>query len=193
MIQTTVQIKENWNKISKKYGGYRRDPLPAVRAFLDNVDSELLDIGCGNCITTSRVLKNGFKIRGIDFSKEVLKHTLPGVTKIEADATDIPLKKKFKYIAALGLMHHLPTEKDRLAFLKEVKRLLAKDGQAIITVWYSMKKGDRIKKWGEIERYYYMFSKKELRDLLEKAGFHNFKITLATTVKKKNYIITIIG
>ncbi|MBT3582411.1 class I SAM-dependent methyltransferase [Candidatus Woesearchaeota archaeon] len=192
MLKTKKQIKETWNKIAKEYGGYRRKPWPLLENFLDNVDSDLLDIGCGNCSATGVVLKKGVKLYGVDFSKDILKHTPKGVITIEADATKIPLKRKFKYIVSIGMLHHLPTEKDRIAFLKEVKRLLAKEGEAMLTVWHSKYKGDTLMIWGvKYKRYYHMFSKKELKELLDKVGFKEYKILLHSKTTHKNYIIKI--
>jgi ubiquinone/menaquinone biosynthesis C-methylase UbiE len=187
MIHTKTRIKKTWNNIGKEYGGYRRLTWAPIVEFLDKVDSDLLDIGAGNCNMTRIILDKNIKMYAVDFSKQMLKHAPKQVTKIVADATNIPLKRKFKYITAIAIMHHLPTENDRLKFLKEIKRLLAKDGRAIITVRYSLRKGAKLLKWADKhERYYHMFSKKELSNLLDKAKLHH-KITKITN----NYIIKI--
>jgi ubiquinone/menaquinone biosynthesis C-methylase UbiE len=192
-MQTKSQIKKTWNDIAKKYGGYRRKTWKPIKDFLDNVDNDLLDIGCGNCDMTRTVLEKGVKLYGVDFSEEMLKNAPEQVIKIISNCTKIPLKRKFKYITAIAVMHHLPTEKDRINFLKEIKRLLAKEGQAIITAKYSKEKGDLILPWAKKHnRYYYIFSKKELKDLLEKVGFKNYKIQLDGK-ENKNYIINIIN
>jgi tRNA (uracil-5-)-methyltransferase TRM9 len=193
MLKTKKQIKDTWNKISKEYGGYRRKPWPLLKKFLDKVDDDLLDIGSANCCYCSDILKHGHKIYAVDISAEMLKLAPKEVITIEADATNIPLKRKFKYILAKALIHHLPTEEDRLAFLKEVKRLLAKDGEALITAWHSKEKGDKMVDWGgyNYSRYYHFFSKKELEDLLKKAGIKNFSITKSKASTKINYFIKI--
>jgi tRNA (uracil-5-)-methyltransferase TRM9 len=186
-MQTKTQIKQTWDAIAKEYGGYRRLTWPPVSEFLSQVDSDLLDIGAGNCNMTRVVLDKGVKLYAVDFSEFMLHHAPKQVTKIVADATNIPLKRKFKYIVSIAMMHHLPTENHRLKFLKELKRLLAKNGQAIITVKYSLRNGDRLIKWaGKHERYYHLFSKKELEQLLDKSKL-NYKITKITN----NYIIII--
>jgi len=191
-MRTKKQIKDTWDKISKEYGGYRRKPWKEIKDFLDKVDDDLLDIGCGSCDMTQIVLKKDVKLYGVDFSEEVLKLVPKKVIKINADVTNIPLKRKFKYILSIAVMHHLPTEKDRLDFLREIKRLLAKDGSAIITVWYSEKKGDTLMTWGvKYKRYYHMFSEEEIKELLDKAGFKNYTITKNLKTKVKNYIINI--
>ena len=203
MIKSKAQIKDTWNKIGKKYGGYRRKPWKEIKDFIENVDDDLLDIGCGSCANTKVVLDKGIKLYGVDFSKEILKHVPEKVIKIEADCTKIPLKRKFKYIISIGMLHHLPTEKDRINCLKEIKRLLAKDGEAFITVWYSKDKGSRLVKWGvDYDRFYHFFSKKELEDLLKKSDINNFELSKISgavklnnfkSKKSINYLITLKG
>jgi len=191
MLKTKTQIKRTWNQIGKESGGYRRKTWIPLQEFLDKVDDDLLDIGAGNCDRTRQVLEKDLKLYAVDASKEMLKHAPDKVIKIESDATKIPLKRKFKYITAIAIMHHLPTEKDRIQFLKEIKRLLAKEGEAFITAWYSEEKGDKLLTWGyRFERYYHFFSTNELKDLLEKAEITNYKIRKATA-KEINYIIKI--
>jgi len=194
MLKTKAQIKRTYNNITRKYGGYRRKPWPILKEFLNKVDDDLLDIGSANCCYCKDILNRGYKYYGVDFSEELLKLAPEGVIKIKADCCKIPLKRKFRYIMAIALLHHLPTEKDRLAFLREVKRLLAKDGEALITVWYSKEKGDRIVKWGTFfKRYYHFFSKKELEDLLKKASFNKFEIIKHKDKLKTNFFIKIKG
>ncbi len=183
--------KQVWNKIAKKYGGYHRKSWLALKKFLDSVDDDLLDLGAGNCGFTAPLLKRGIKIYAVDFSEEMLALAPREVEKIIAPVTKVPLKRKFKYIVAIAVVHHLQTRKDRLAFFEEVKRLLAKDGQAIITAWSKKDLGDSYIKWGEIKRYYHIFSKKELSDLLTKAGFTKFIITKTIGKLETNWIIKI--
>jgi tRNA (uracil-5-)-methyltransferase TRM9 len=193
MLRTKEEIKKTWDKIAKEYGGYRRKPWPPIKEFLDKVDADLLDIGSANCCYCSDILKQGHKIYAVDISAEMLKLAPKEIIKIKADATKIPIKRKFKYILAKALIHHLPTEKDRIVFLKEIKRLLTNDGEALITAWYSKEKGDKMVNWGGYKhsRYYHFFSKKELEDLLEKANIKNFSITKSKASIKINYIIKI--
>jgi ubiquinone/menaquinone biosynthesis C-methylase UbiE len=191
MLQTKEQIKNTYNEIGKTSGGYHRGTWGPLQRFLDKVDSDLLDVGAGNCDRTRQVLARGIKLYAVDFAEEMLKHAPKEAVTIVADATKIPLKKKFKYITAIAVIHHMPTEKDRIAFLKEVKRLLKTGGEALITAWRVDKKGDRMIKWGaHIERYYHFFSEKELHELLKKAKISNYELT-KVKVKRANYIIKI--
>lgn len=184
-----------WDRIAKEYGAYRRKSWPFLKEFLDNVDDDLLDIGSGHCPNTRRVMKKGCKLYAVDFSKEMLKLAPDEVIKINSDCTKIPIKRKFKYIAAISTLHCLPTEKDKLACLKEINRLLRKGGTALVSTWNIRPTGHVVKYWGDIARDYYILDKAEIISLLDKVGFKNYKISTEGTEKgfeiPSNYIIKI--
>jgi len=109
----------------------------------------------------------------------------------------------FDKIYSIAVLHRIPSKKFRLQFLTEAKRVLKKEGKLIITVWslpinrynkkniflllkYTLLKiiggskldfKDVLEPWGKkTEKYYHWFSKRELRKLVEKAGFKIEKI-----------------
>lgn len=109
---------------------------------------------------------------------------------------EIPTKDKmFDVVTAIASIHHIPTTKNRIAVIKEIKRVLKENGTAIITVWnlfqpkykkyiwHSRLKAllsfgkydfrDTFIPWGKykVKRYYYAFTQNELRELLIKNGF----------------------
>jgi len=115
------------------------------------------------------------------------------------------INKKFDYIILVAVFHHLPGQELRLKAFSQLKQLLSEDGQIIFSVWRLWNKlkyrkyliktvwqkiigksqlevGDILFPWknsrGEIvsERYYHAFTKRELKQLLNKAGFKNFKL-----------------
>jgi ubiquinone/menaquinone biosynthesis C-methylase UbiE len=107
----------------------------------------------------------------------------------------------FNKIYCIAVLHHIPSDNFRLKFLEEAKRVLKNKGLLILTVWnlWSKKetfwfllkytilrffgklkldsrdilypwKGSQERK--KAERYFHCFSKKELENLIKKAGFH---------------------
>lgn len=115
------------------------------------------------------------------------------------------INKKFDYIILVAVFHHLPGQELRLKALSQLKQLLIEDGQIIFSVWRLWNKlkyrkyliktiwqkiigksqlevGDILFPWknsrGELvsERYYHAFTKREIKQLLNKAGFKNFKL-----------------
>ncbi len=113
------------------------------------------------------------------------------------DALDLPFEdNQFDYVFSIAVIHHMPTKKTRKKFLKEIKRVLKKDGQARISTWNYLenKKSlyfknlfkkligkigfrDAFIPWhnqeGEIitNRYYHFFTVSELKNLFKEVGF----------------------
>jgi tRNA (uracil-5-)-methyltransferase TRM9 len=200
-----------WDSIAKGWAGWRNKERKDIVGFSkDWKPGRILDIGCGNGRNLLFFAKRGFEVYGLDFSKEMIEQAKEMFKKnkieikekqlIVADMKNIPFKNEsFDYIISVASFHHLP-KKDHQEAIKEIKRVLKKNGECIISVWnkYSFK---RIGFWfcpkevfidwkkKEIEevkvgnetkrkelvriykRYYYLFSYEEMKDLLLKNGF----------------------
>ena len=127
--------------------------------------------------------------------QEKLKNEeLHNATLIHSPAERMPIKNNsidsVLYIAAL---HSIPGQENRVNSLKEIKRILKTDGKILVSVWsryqdkfrktflkqgLNKKKsgfGDKYIYWRQdklnVKRYYHLYSKKELVEDLEKAGF----------------------
>ncbi len=118
-----------------------------------------------------------------------------------ADALNLPLAdNSFDKVYSIAVLHHLPSKEYRLQFLREAKRVLKPAGKLTLRVWdifkdsqnrrrllkYSLLKligkseldfKDLFIPWKDssgkvlVERYLHSFTKKELKDLAERAGF----------------------
>jgi len=113
--------------------------------------------------------------------------------------------QKFDLVISVAVLHHLPSKELRLEALKQLKAMAASDGQIVFSVWklWSNRKyqkylwrsfwkkltlrsqldfGDILFPWkndkGEAvsKRYYHVFTKRGLKNLVEAAGFKNFKL-----------------
>lgn len=89
----------------------------------------ILDIGCGTCTPMIKFLKEGFQIKGFDFSKEMIKHGKKELEKAGFDPNlifyadlekdkNLP-KEKFDAILALGVFPHLLNEEIALSRMRE--------------------------------------------------------------------------
>ena len=202
--------KKVWDKIAKGWTGWRNKERKDITYFSSEWKAgKILDVGCGNGRNLLYFAKKGFEVYGIDFSKEMIKQAKEMFNKnkiklksnqlIVADMRKIPFEdENFDYIICVASLHHIP-KKDHGTAIAEIKRVLKKNGECIISVWnkYSFK---RINFWfcpkevfidwkkKEIEefkegketkrkelvkaykRYYYLFSYDELKNLLLENG-----------------------
>jgi len=203
-----------WNNIAFCWKDYRNKPLEVVKDFLKNKSGLVIDFGCGSC--RNMIFNKNIEYYGVDFSENQIKNGLEYVRtkKINAhlfvsrlDKLDKNIFKNemFDYGLFIGSLHCLETEKERKKALKEFFRILKKNSEALISVWNSEdKRFDKVSNKGDIYmswkkdgkdymRYYYLFSKKELIDLLKNVGFKilNLDFSGEDRFSRKNWIFKI--
>lgn len=167
----SVDIKNQYNQIAKSFSKTRYKKWDCVINFLKNIkfDEKVLELGCGNG-------KNIYDIKdqsiGVDICPELCNICKEkGINIIESDILDFNTEDKFDYILCIAVIHHLNNLKDRIKLIKKIKSLLKENGKAIITCWntnetkYKFTHGDNMVKFGQINRYYYIFKPNELYDL----------------------------
>lgn len=190
---------EVWNVLAEGWYNWRYWSIKLVEEFSKKwKPGKILDIGCGNCRNLIPFLKEGFVGYGIDFSEVMLENAKKrlGKEKVGAklklgSAEKLPFKKSnFDYCIFIASLHHL-SEKGRKKALKEMKRVLKKNGKALITVWKGEDKKEGYISWRRkgktYKRYYYFYDKEELDSLLKEVGFKVVK----TSHDKKNLIFII--
>lgn len=195
----------SYDTIAKHFDVTRYKPWPFMQEQGKVIDegSAILDIGCGNGRLLETLPKNTI-YHGIDVSKELIaiagiKHSSHNTHFKIFNGLDIPYRQNlFDRIFAIASFHHIPSLRLRLHILKEIHRVLKKDGKVIITVWslwrYNyilplminmykkiMRKSDL--DWKDVyipwknpdgktvtKRYYHMFTLNELTSLFTNAG-----------------------
>ena len=179
-----------WNSIADFWNKYRIKKSFELDAFVENKKGNLLDLCCGS--GRNFVKKFGLKIYGVDFSEKMLEYAEDKIKKesinavlVKSESSQIPfLENFFDSAIFIAALHCIPSEEKREETLKELFRVLKSGSKAMITVWsknhkkvkkyYKGIKDNLIpwKKEGKVyERYYYIYDKKELEDLLKKVGF----------------------
>jgi len=154
----------------------------------------LLDVGCGVGTWMIPFIKNNFECIGIDISPKQLEFAKKFARKHKAELKlktanmlELPFDDdKFDYVISVAALHHLDSNKKRLKALSEMKRVLKPDGKIFIAVWnkeqkrFFGSKKDVYVPWkhnGKThERYYHLFSKDELKGIVEKSGIKIEKI-----------------
>jgi ubiquinone/menaquinone biosynthesis C-methylase UbiE len=191
-----------WDKIAKEWVEFRVNPITEVKEFLKNKKGKILDLGCGS--GRNFLYKKELEFYGVDFSKEMVKKAKQKSYKkiIKAYAWEIKFPNNFfdsaLYISAL---HCIPSEENREKSLIELSRVLKPKARAFISVWDKEQpkfKGEgkevylkwmlgRENKEKEkkfyVERYYKLYTKKEIINLLSK-HFNIIKIYGKETTKR---------
>jgi tRNA (uracil-5-)-methyltransferase TRM9 len=147
----------------------------------------LLNVGCAHGPDFVPFRKN-FELYGVDFSGNMLqlarkysKKYKFSVELIEADIRNLPYSDNtFDYAIAVATYHHIDNKQERLQALRELFRVLKPRGEAFITVWnrwqprFWLKSKNILVPWRRrdktLNRYYYLFSYRELEQTARKAG-----------------------
>lgn len=97
---------------------------------------KILDIGCGSglLIQALKQVEPEMDITGIDIDPQILvietrkfRRKAIDAKLIQGSATNIPLQEKFDVIVSTLMIHHLQKEQ-KIAMLREARRLLKPDG-----------------------------------------------------------------
>jgi len=207
-----------WDKISKPWKDYRIKTIPAVEKFLKNKKGKVIDLGCGT--GRNMIPNNDIEYTGVDFSKGQLFHLKKNIKTdnlnakiIKSEAYNLKQIKTntFDYGIFISALHCIETKEKREKSIEELYRVLKPKGKALITVWDSKdKRFSHIKNNGEVYmawnddhkphmRYYYLFKKQELKDLILSVGFKilsflEYKESSKENIdrfNKKNWIIEV--
>ena len=195
------RVNRNYNLIARDFSRTRSRPWYEIRfLFSDYLFSgdKVLDLGCGNGRNIVYFKEKLTDYYGVDNSVELIKLARkkhPRKNFRVDNALNLSFAGEFfDKVYSIAVLHQIPSEKLRLKFLKEAKRVLKPKGLLVLTVWKlhrldhiilafksaftKMIKGSRLDygdiliPWGDkIARYYHFFSEKELKKLTEKAGF----------------------
>ena len=138
------QTRDIYNRIASDFSQTRAFNWPGFEKLIGRVKPgiKILDLGCGNGRMADIFRNKAVSYLGIDNSEKLIdlarlrqaghenfSFKVGDMTKLEN------LKESFDLILVIASLHHLPTQKLRTLFLKEVSRLLKKNGRAIISVW----------------------------------------------------------
>lgn len=132
----TVQISEENNLYP--FAGYKKILNVIFNEAMQKVNSEILDIGFGTGVLTSKLYSNGHQIDGVDFSSKMIsiaQSIMPNANLIEWDfSMSLPpeiLGKKYDSIISTYALHHL-TDEEKITFITNLIPLLKKDGKIFI-------------------------------------------------------------
>lgn len=186
-----INQEEVWDEIAKVWKGYRNIPVREVARFLKKKKGRILDLGCGSGRNLVRFRGEYY---GVDFSEEMLKYAkekaqaLKMKTFFEKSSIDnLSFESNFFDSAIfIDSLHCLESSALRRKALQELFRVLKPGADAFISVWD--RNQERFRDAGKeafvpwkvnyktLDRYYYLYDKQELIDLVRESKFEIVKI-----------------
>ena len=183
-------IKEVFDQIAPSWYNFRHHSI--FRRELEALaerwgKGRLLNLGCAHG-PDFLPFKPDFELHGADLSTEMLRFARKYSQKFDfrvhltaADVRSLPYcDNTFDFAVSVATYHHVKGKADKLAALRELKRVLKPGGEAFITVWNRWQprfwfKGREVAvPWRTREktfyRYYYLFTYFELESLVNEAG-----------------------
>ncbi len=125
-------VRKSYDKIAKKYykgrNKYKNNAL--LKKFSEKLQkgASVIDLGCGAGIPVAKFLiRKGYKVTGIDFSKDMLalaKKKVPKAKFIEMDITKMKFKPdSFDSAISFYAMIHIPRQK-HVGIYKKLHKIL---------------------------------------------------------------------
>ena len=132
----SVNLSEENNEYP--FAGYKNVLNYIYNQIRKQSNANVLDIGFGTGILTTRLYNEGYKITGIDFSNnmiDIAKNKMPKAELINWDFTKgLPneiINNNFDYIISTYAIHHL-TDKNKAIFIESLLKLLNPNGKILI-------------------------------------------------------------
>ena len=174
------KIDQFWRKRSKlkvnpriathfKHDDTHKYDLSLIDKYI-KPQSKVLDLGCGPCYITNKLIGKAKYIKGVDKFGGFLKYCKTGLNFIteQSDLLDYKDKSKYNLILLIGVMFCFG-DKESEKIYKKCAGLLDKSGIMIIRQQYGVKNDVIIDKYskqiGENYYTYYRHIKKELKIL----------------------------
>jgi tRNA (uracil-5-)-methyltransferase TRM9 len=204
--------RDFYTRFGDSFSATRHRIQPGVRRVLGRLkgDESILDLGCGNGELARELAKQGHRgpYLGLDFSLPLLQDAdsqpqglfarflETDITQLSNIEDQLSIPGGWSLITAFAALHHIPSEEIRLNILQAVHKLLAGNGNFILSNWQFLKSeklrgriqdwskaglsrnevdpGDYLLDWrsgGDGLRYVHHFSEEELASLADAAGF----------------------
>lgn len=144
----------------------------------------ILDVGCGAGQFLARAQKRGWKVQGIELSSKIASFGRKnfGIKIRTSNFNQFSSKEKFDVITMHHFMEHV---RDPSRCLLKANRLLKKSGLFLLSTpninSFDAKISAKRWEWLSPPAHLFFFSKKNLRELLEKS---NFKLVKVRTIRK---------
>lgn len=208
MHSDNSKLLADYARLAKYYDTPNPPVWQEIKDLLSEIKSgsSVLDIGCG----TGRIrqaLPDNLDYVGLDNSPELLavaRRHYVNDKFVEADARALPLPdKSFDAVLLIAIVHHFLKQDDRLAVLREAKRVLKPAGKLYLSVW-NLNRPKFWRQWrgwrkvfipnqhgNKIIRQYYAYTLPNLEKELKEAGFriNNIGYNAHRWLKSRNIVV----
>lgn len=178
-------------------GGWYRGVLKLLE---ERVAAPLLDAGCGTGFIACRLALDGLDtVVCLEISRHMLRITWRRAKRwgvealihpVRASIIQLPFRRSsFESVVAAAVLHHIYGRERRVRALREL--LAVSRSRVLVTTWSALTptnilrvilsgSRDLLVKWGRkgrvVYRYYHLYTPRELREDLRKAGCKTFKL-----------------
>jgi ubiquinone/menaquinone biosynthesis C-methylase UbiE len=173
-----MEQREVWENIAQEWNKFRTMPKDEALTFLKSKKGLILDLGCANGRNFTKV--EG-RIVGLDFSEKMTKYAKKRMAseKITGDvvvgiATDLPFADNtFDAVLFANTLPSIRYNKHRKV-MNEIKRVCKNKAVVFVSVWnrdqprFTKSPQECFIAWRGQERYYYLYSKDDLKALMSK-------------------------
>ena len=179
-----MDLKSTYNRIAKDWLEDHQDDtwwIGGTDKYLSYLKphASILDVGCGQGVKTEYLIKKGFRVTGIDFSREMIKlakQLAPsGKFFIKDIKQPLGFDVLFDGVFAQAVLLHIP-KNEVLGVLKNITRPLKTGGYLYVTV-KKLRPGNKDEEivkendYGyEYERFFSYFTLDELKSYITKIG-----------------------
>jgi ubiquinone/menaquinone biosynthesis C-methylase UbiE len=193
---TRSGVRATYDRIAEGFAATREYAWPEVVEFVEagrDGATTGLDVGCGNGRHSELLADHVARVVGIDASRELVvlarerardRGWAGGFHPVVADAARLPVRDSRVDLAVyVATLHHLPTRELRVRSLRELGRVLAPGGRALVSAWSTEHDRfdghdtgfDTTVDWtlpdGEtVGRFYHIYDPEEFDADLERAG-----------------------
>ncbi len=194
-LPTRGDVARIYDEIAVEYDRARQRPWPEVVEFASSLPPRSLvaDLGCGNGRHAKVLTDQGHRVVGLDASSKLLPIARQRASQAGfalGDLCRLPFPRaRFSAAIAVATIHHLPSETERLAALREVARILQRGARVLVTAWAferaALEEGRELRPAGsgpgdvwvpwraggtEVRRFYHLFVENELPQLVLRSG-----------------------
>jgi SAM-dependent methyltransferase len=169
-------VEQGYDRVAERYlawgAGIRQDERLRDRL---PVGADVLELGCGAGLPTTRLLAERFSVTGVDISArqlELARRAVPTATLLHADMASVSFPpRRFDGVAAFFSLIHVPRA-EHAALLGCIATWLRPGGLLVATMGVRDNPGDRENDWLGAPMFFSHWDAATNRQLVEQTGLH---------------------